>query len=59
MKQHILDSFKRWGIAFILGGVLGAFIGEVRYANYVKKDCEVIGAFRQGEVAYQCRQGKI
>lgn len=51
----IKSQWKPWGIAFMVGATLGLFVEQAIVLNSIKKDCEILGAFRIAETPYHCR----
>lgn len=49
------ETWKRWGIAFIIGATIGLIVEQAIFMSMIKKDCEILGAFRVGDTPYQCR----
>ncbi len=55
LQDGLTDTFKRWGIAFIIGATLGLILGQNRVFDSIAKDCEILGMFRVGNSAYTCK----
>lgn len=49
------ETWKRWGVAFIVGATLGLVVEQYIFMSAIKKDCEILGAFRVGETPYHCK----
>lgn len=49
------ETWTRWGIAFIIGATLGMIVEQTIIMNSIKKDCEILNAFRLGETPWMCR----
>lgn len=58
MKEEIKDTWKRWGVAFIIGATLGLIVEQYIVLSYIKKDCEILGMFRIGDIAFDCRASR-
>lgn len=49
------SMWKMWGVAFMAGATLGLLVEQAIMFNSIKKDCEILGAFRIGETPYHCK----
>lgn len=57
--SNIIDTFKRWGIAFILGGVLGMIFQSTLFYYQIEVDCKYMQSFRHQTSVYDCTERKI
>lgn len=55
MTDETKQTWKRWGIAFILGATFGLIVEQTIFMAMIKKDCEILGAFRIGDTPYYCK----
>jgi hypothetical protein len=54
--NRFLEDLKRWGIAAIIGGLLGGVLQFQVFQSKVEYDCKVLKAFRVGDKAYDCKE---
>jgi hypothetical protein len=52
------DTLIKWGIAFLLGTLLGMIVERQVFIQSIVKDCEILGMFRFGETSFNCRTTK-
>lgn len=57
-KPKMKDTLIKWGIAFLLGTLLGMIVERQVFINSIMKDCEILGMFRFGETSFNCRTTK-
>ena len=50
-----MDKIKGYGVAFLIGSTLGMLVQQQLYIQSLKKDCEILGLFRIGDVPYHCK----
>jgi len=55
MKQF-KESMRLWGVAFIIGAVIGGVLQFELFHSRVEYDCKVLKAFRVGDKAYDCKE---
>ena len=48
-------QWKIWGIAFLIGATIGMVVQQQIFIQSLKKDCEILGLFRIGDVPYHCK----
>lgn len=53
--EHFKTTLVRWGYAFLMGSILGLIVEQTIMHNAIQKDCEILGAFRIGNIAYSCK----
>lgn len=53
--DNFITTLVRWGFAFLIGSVLGLMAEQIIISNTIKKDCEILGAFRINNSAYTCK----
>lgn len=58
MIEETKQTWKRWGVAFIIGATLGMLVEQQIFMSYIQKDCEILGMFRFGNTAFSCRASK-
>ena len=49
------DKIKGWAIAFVIGATLGMVVEQQIIIQSIKKDCEVLLAFRISDLPYSCK----
>ena len=55
MKEESINTWKSWGIAFLIGATVGMLAGQQILLTSIKKDCEVLLKFRINDIPYNCR----
>jgi len=50
-----MDKLKGYGVAFLIGSTLGMLVHQQMFIQSLKKDCEILGLFRIGDVPYYCK----
>lgn len=59
MDSPVTPQRRPSGLAWLILFAAGIAAGWMLCTVWIMKDCETLGAFRIGEVAYQCdRQGR-
>lgn len=58
MSEQIKTTWKQWGIAFLIGTLLGMIVEQQIFMQSIKKDCEILGMFRFGDTSFNCRTTK-
>jgi hypothetical protein len=48
-------QWKIWGVAFLIGAMLGMLVQQQIYIHTLQKDCEILGLFRIGDTPYHCK----
>ena len=48
-------QWKIWGVAFLIGTTAGMAVQQQIFIQSLKKDCEILGLFRIGDVPYHCK----
>jgi hypothetical protein len=54
--SRFIEDMKRWGIALIIGGLLGGLIQQQFIIKAIEKDCKLLKSFRTYDKAYECKE---
>jgi hypothetical protein len=54
--NRFLEDMKRWGISFLIGGLLGGLIQQQFIVKAIEKDCKLLKSFRTYNKAYDCKE---
>lgn len=56
---NMIEAFRRWGIAFILGGLFGMILQSAFFLYNVEVDCKHMKSFRHQHLVYDCSERKV
>jgi hypothetical protein len=56
--KNLIDTFKRWGVAFIAGGLIGMILQQNLFFYEIETDCKYMKSFRHKQFVYDCVERK-
>lgn len=54
--NRFLEDLKRWGIAAIIGGLVGGVLQFEFFYSRVEYDCKTMKVFRVNKTVYDCKE---
>lgn len=54
--NRFVEDLKRWGIAAIIGGIIGGVLQFELFYSRIEYDCKTMKVFRIDKKVYDCKE---